>query len=496
VAKYDHPRLEPILKGTYGVFVYQEQVMAAANELAGFSMAKADELRRAMGKKIVEEMAKKRDEFVVGCAKSNKIPAKVAEKVFATMEKFAGYGFNKSHSAAYALVAYQCAYLKGNYPAEFMAATMTSEMSDSARIVTLIEECRRLKIEILAPDVNRSQWKFTIEDGRIRIGLGAVRNVGQGAVEAMLAARAEGGPFRDLFDLASRVPAGAFNRRVLESLVASGACDGFGAERGRLFAGAAQALDHASALHRERASGQSSLFGDDSSAAVAVSAPPLPDVPEWTSRERSAREKEILGFYFSEHPLQQLRADLEKVATHGIGTALDLGDGAEVRVVGIVGEIKQITTKAGKLMAMVVLEDLTGRVECTVFPEAFEAARAALVTDAIVVASGRVEVRDDRGPKLLLSEVKPWEQGREQFRPVLHIELKAEDLTEERLADLDQVLAAHPGESEVYLHIVKPDHSRLAMRARRRRVADGDALIAGIKQRVPGCRVRWGKGAP
>ncbi len=373
---------------------------------------------------------------------------------------------------------------------------MTSEMSDSSRIVTLIEECRRLKIEILAPDVNCSEWKFTIEDGKIRFGLGAVRNVGQGAVEAMLAARAEGGAFKDLFDLASRVAPGAFNRRVLESLVSAGACDAMGVERGQLFAGVAMALDHAATQHRDRASGQSSLFGEESGGGIAVSAPPLPDVPPWTSRERSAKEKEMLGFYFSEHPLEHLRAEIEKIATHGIGHTLELGDGAEVRVVGIVGDIKQITTKAGKLMAMVVLEDLTGRVECTVFPEAYEAARASLATDAIVVASGRVEVRDDRGPKLLLSEVRPWEQGRDQFRPVLHIELRADDLSEERLAGLDEVLASHPGESEVYLHIVKPDHSRLSMRARARRVGDADSLIAGLKQRIPGCRVRWGKGAP
>src|SRR5207249_2682314 len=208
-------------KDTYGVFVYQEQVMQAANALAGFSMAQADELRRAMGKKIAAEMEGKRQQFVEGCKRKKLTPAK-AEKIFATMEKFAGYGINKSHSAAYALLAYQCAYFKANYPAEFMAATLTSEMNDSARIVTLIEEVRRLGLEILPPDVNRSAWKFTLEDGKIRYGLGAVRNVGQAAAESLVEARASA-PFESLFDLATRLDK-AMNRRVLESLVAAGAC--------------------------------------------------------------------------------------------------------------------------------------------------------------------------------------------------------------------------------------------------------------------------------
>ena len=493
VAKYDHPRLEPILKSTYGVFVYQEQVMASAHDLAGFSMAEADELRRAMGKKNAEEMARKRVQFIEGCAKSSRINERTADKIYTTMDKFAGYGFNKSHSAAYALVAYQCAYLKGNYPAEFMAATMSSETHDSARLQTLLEETRRMKIAVLPPDVNRSEWKFTIEDGKVRLGLGAVRNVGQGAVEALLAARAEGGAFTSLFDLATRLSAGAFNRRQLESLVGAGACDSLGAGREAMYAGAAMMLDHAASLHREKASGQSSLFGDEGGS-IAVVAPPLPSVPEWSKGDRAAKEKESLGFFLTDHPLAHLREEIARIATHPIAQALEAGDGAEVRVVGMVAEVKQVTTKAGKLMARVTLEDLSGRVECTVFPEAYEQSRALLQADAVLVASGRVEMREDRGAALLLSEVKPWEQGRGEYRPVLQIEVRAEELTEERILAMDEVLAAHPGESEVVLYIVKPDHSRLAMRARSRRVSQADGIIPGLKARMPSCRVRWGKG--
>ncbi|HTK31588.1 MAG TPA: DNA polymerase III subunit alpha [Candidatus Saccharimonadaceae bacterium] len=493
VARYEHPDLEPILKGTYGVFVYQEQVMEAAHRLAGFSLSQADELRRAMGKKIASEMEAKRASFIEGCAK-RRIPAGKAEKIFQTMEKFAGYGFNKGHSAAYALLAYQCAWLKAHYPAEFMAATLTSEMSDSARIVTLIEECRRLKLEILPPDVNRSDWKFTLEDGKIRFGLGAVRNVGQNAVEAMVAARAAGGPFADLFDLARRLDGRSVNRRALESLVASGACDGLGRERGALFAGAARALDHAAAVQRDLTSGQSSLFGGDEGA-VAVAAPPLPVVEPWSSRDRSAREKEVLGFYFSEHPLEHLRGALERITTHRVADAMVAEDGTEVRVAGVVGDLKPITTRAGKRMAVVQLEDLSGRIECTAFPDLYEAVRPLLVADAIVVASGRIEVREDRGIKLLLAEVRAFDEARAVYRPALHVEIRAEDISEERLRGVDEVLCSHPGEAEVYLHIVRPDRSRLAMRSRRFRVGEDDAAVRELIERYPFLRVRWGKGA-
>jgi DNA polymerase-3 subunit alpha len=404
---------------------------------------------------------------------------------------------HNSHSAAYALVAYQCAWLKAHYPAEFMAATLTSEMSDSARSLTLIEECRRLGIALLPPDVNRSEWKFTIEDGRIRVGLGAVRNVGQGAVEAVLRARTAGGAFKDLFDLASRSDPGVLNRRVVESLAQSGACDALGPTRAGVFAGATLALDHAASVQRERASGQSSLFGgpEEGAGTVTVGAAAMPTVAEWSNREKSTNEKAVLGFYLSEHPLEHLRAEIERVATTGIAQALEQGHDTEVRVVGITSEIRQITTRNGKLMGSVVIEDLSGRVECTLFPEAWENSRATLKDDTIVVAAGRVEVREDRGAKLLLNEIRLFEQAREQYRPVLQIELRAESLTESCLEELAGVLSAHPGDSEVYLYVVKPDHSRLAMRSRRWKVGAGDRLVAALKERVPSCRVRWGKGA-
>jgi DNA polymerase-3 subunit alpha len=491
VARYEHPGLEPILRDTYGVFVYQEQVMAAAHELAGFSMAQADELRRAMGKKLPAEMEKKRKQFVDGCAQRG-IAGKLAERIFATMEKFAGYGFNRSHSAAYALLAYQCAYLKANFPAAFMAATLTSELADSSRIATLMEECRRMKIEVLPPSLNRSEWKFTLEDGRIRFGLGGVRNVGAAPVEAIVAARG-GGEIRDLFDLAQRLDGRAMNRRVLECLVASGACDELGGERGQLFEAAGRTLDQAAALQRDRESGQSSLFGEESGG-IAVVAPALPVVEPWSARERSAREKEALGFYFTDHPLAPLREQIDAVATHRIGQLEGAADGAEVRVVALIGEIRVVTTRQGRRMAIVPLEDLTGRIEGTVFPDTYEACQQHLVADAAVVVAGRIESRDDRGTKLLVGELKPWDATR-VGRRALHIEVQAEELSQPWLEGVDAVLSSLPGDCEVYLHIIMPDRSRQTSRSRRYRVSYGDAVIEALRERFPAIRARWGKGA-
>jgi DNA polymerase-3 subunit alpha len=284
------------------------------------------------------------------------------------------------------------------------------------------------------------------------------------------------------------------NRRSLESLVAAGACDALGSERGALFAGASLMLDAAATVQHEREVGQSSLFGDASN--VTVVSLPLPPVPAWLPRDRSVHEKEVLGFYFSEHPLEPLRDMLAKIVTHPIADAADLEDGSEVRIAGLVGETRTIQTRTGKLMGVVTIEDLSGRIECTLFPDTFEQTRSLLTPDAIVVVSGRVEKRDERPARLLLSEVRPLEEARTVYRRSLHLEVRAEDLSEERLADIDQVLSAFPGEAEVYLHIVRPDHTRLAMRSRRFRVAEDDSLAGRLRERHPHLRVRWSKGAP
>jgi DNA polymerase-3 subunit alpha len=244
-------------------------------------------------------------------------------------------------------------------------------------------------------------------------------------------------------------------------------------------------------------SGQSSLFGGgDDDAGVAVVAPPLPLSEPWSMRDRSAREKEVLGFYFSEHPLEPLREELRQVASHGIADALALGDGAEVRLAGVVGEVRQIMTRAGRRMAAIQLEDLTGRLEATVFPDAFDAARGVIAPDTIVVAQGRIEVQEDRGTKFLVSEIRGWDEARSLYRPSLHIEVRAEELTQAWLEGVDEILSSCPGDCEVYLHIVMPDRSRQVSRSRRFRVADGPDVVARLRERFSMLRARWGKGSP
>jgi DNA polymerase-3 subunit alpha len=280
---------------------------------------------------------------------------------------------------------------------------------------------------------------------------------------------------------------------VLESLVASGACDGLGGERGALFAAAGPALERAAALQRERDSGQSSLFGDEGAAAVAVSAPPLPQVTAWPSRERSTREKEVLGFYFTDHPLAPLRERIERIASHTVAAALELDDGADARLAGVVGEVRPLVTRQGRRMAVVTIEDLTGRIECTVFPDAFDAAKELLAGDPVVVATGRMEA-GDRGTRLLVSELRPLDDPAADWGRSLHLEVRSEDLSVAWLEQVDEVLGKHPGECDVYLHIVMPDRSRRASRSRRYRVADDDAVVSAVRERFPFVRVGWGKG--
>ncbi|HET9235581.1 MAG TPA: DNA polymerase III subunit alpha, partial [Candidatus Eisenbacteria bacterium] len=297
--RYEHDILEPILSPTYGMMVYQEQVMQIASVMAGFSLGEADILRRAMGKKKKEEMAAQQERFVRGAVERG-IQEPVARRVFEQMEYFAGYGFNKSHSAAYALLSFQTAYLKTHFPAEFMAATLGVEMDATDRVMVLVEECRRLRLRVLPPDVNSSRETFSVVEGAIRFGLGAVKNVGGGTIQAILAERGERGPFRSLLDLTRRVGHEAVNRRVLESLVAAGALDTVHPSRARLYAAVPGALEAGARHQEELAMGQTVLFGDGHE--ILSPDASLPEVPEWDRNTRLRKEKEVLGFYLSEHP--------------------------------------------------------------------------------------------------------------------------------------------------------------------------------------------------
>ncbi len=501
---YEHPLLEPILKETYGVIVYQEQVMQIATALAGYSLGEADLLRRAMGKKKAEIMAKERQGFV-DRAVARSIPKRDAERIFDLCAHFAGYGFNKSHSAGYALVAYQTAWLKAHHPVEFLAATLSSEMSDSDRIMILLAECRRMGIEIKPPDVNRSAHGFTVDRpaaidpsiagasspgdgadrGAIRFGLGAVKGVGASAVESIVTARGEC-PFVDLFDLCERIDPGPVNRKCLEALILAGAFDSLGQPRARLLEALPQAMEWASRRRREREMGQGSLFGGGGLVggggnAVEISRPSLPDVPEWSTPDRLAREKSALGFYVSGHPLDVWRRALKLLGA--IGTHLLEGhdDGSTVLVGGLPIQTRVSADKQGRPICFLTVEDDTGTVECLAFHEPFANCRAHLTGDRPLLLKGRLSTRDEEKPKILVESAVALPDLMEKGRLPLHLALSTA-WDEERLERLRQCLYQFPGACPVYLHVDPRKLGGMIVRLRAHRVAPDEALLAMLEE--------------
>jgi DNA polymerase-3 subunit alpha len=488
---YMHPLLEPILRNTYGVILYQDQVMQIANRLAGFTLAQADLLRRAMGKKMPEEMKKMKSLFLQGCAKQ-KLPSKKAEDLFDLMEKFAGYGFVRSHSASYAMLSYQTAYLKAHVPVAFLAASLTSEIGDTDRIVVLVDEARRVGIPILPPDVNRSRGAFTLEGDAIRFGLAAVRNVGQGACDAIVAAREAAGPFRSIGDLCRRVDVRAINRRVLESLVQAGACDELGGDRAQLFEAVGEAIARAQDLARRLNQEQVALFGEEH--ALTASEAPLSDVPPWTLPERLRREREVLGFYLSDHPLAPYRDVVRARGNADTGRLRELGDGREAVLVAMIAGVKTISDRNGRPMAFVTLEDFAGMVEGTVFADLYERNRAALAHGAVIEARGRIQAREEDAPKLVLQAIRAVAAPDPAVPRAIQIELPAgtEAAPLEWVKDL---LSRHPGDSPVYfLCRERPDIAPTRIRARRLLVRPSEELLSELRERLGPDAVRISDG--
>jgi DNA polymerase III subunit alpha len=397
--RYEHPLLEEICADTYGVMIYQEQVMAAASKLAGYSMGQADLLRRAMGKKDKEKMAKERANFIEGCARVNKIPERKANTIFGLLEKFAGYGFNKSHSAAYALISYQTAYLKANYPVEFMAGLLSNEINNTEKISVLVAECKRMGITILPPDVNRSGLKFTPEnpserrERAIRFGLAAIKHVGAGAMELTIRERERYGEFKSLEDFCRRLDSRIANRKMLESLIKSGAFDFLGRERAELFACIEDALGAASAAQRDRAVGQVSLFGDAHDEIAPVR---QRTVTPWTDREKMTFEKELLGFYVTGHPLDTYANVIASGKYATIASLKELSDRASFRIAGAIAQVdKKFTRKDGKPFAVVWLEDLTGTLELIVWNDVYVECANKLVAGNVIGVRGSLDLRDE-----------------------------------------------------------------------------------------------------
>lgn len=450
---YIVPELEPILKDTYGVILYQEQVMKIAGVLADYSMAEADNLRKAMGKKIGEIMAEERQRFLAR-ATGKGVEAAKAEKIFDLIEKFGRYGFNKAHSAAYAMIAYQTAYLKAHFPVEFMAALLTSEMNDTERVVKHIAECRSHGIEILPPDINQSNMSFTAVEGKIRFGLAAVKNVGEGAIESILEVRQEGGAFKSLSDFCRRVNYKKVNRRVIESLIKCGAFDSTGAKRSQMMSVLDKTIELGQRSQRDYINGQFSLFQGGPQRRTFADIP-LPEIEEWSESRLLKNEKETLGFFITGHPLAKYEQILRKFADTDTVKLKELSDGNVVRIGGVIRECKLHNDRKGDRMAFVTLEDLGGFAEVTLFSSLYQSVGDIIKKDSAVLVEGRV-TRDEKSVKILADSVIPITKAEEVWTTTVHLNLDITNLDREALQQLYDILQHHRGGCKVYLHLRIP----------------------------------------
>ncbi len=463
------PELEPILKDTYGVILYQEQVMQIAVVLADFSMAEADNLRKAMGKKIGEIMVQERERFLTR-ATNRGVDPKKAENIFELIEKFGRYGFNKAHSAAYAMIAFQTAYLKAHFAVEFMAAILTSEMNATDEVVKYIAECRNQGIEILPPDINQSDMSFTVVDGAIRFGLAAIKNVGEGAIESILEVRDKDGPFLSLFDFCERVDHRKVNRRVVESLIKSGAFDSTGTKRSQMMSVLEEAVEIGQKIQKDRTDGQFSLFEIMPQQGQGVIYPPLPEMKEWNESELLNYEKEALGFFVTGHPLARYESVLTKFANTDTLRLRELSDGAHVRIGGLVRDYKHYNDRKGDRMAFVTLEDLSGFAEITLFSSLYSSVSDLIEKDTAIFVEGRV-TKDEKSVKILGNSVIPIQKAEETWTTSVRLKLDVTDLEKGMLERLSNLFKDHKGTSSAYLHlripektetvIALPDHIKL-----------------------------------
>jgi DNA polymerase-3 subunit alpha len=452
--KYLHPSLEPILKPTYGVILYQEQVMQIAQVLSGYTLGGADLLRRAMGKKKPEEMAQQREGFVQG-AVARGVSDKLATHIFDVIEKFAGYGFNRSHSAAYALIAYQTAWLKAHYPAAFMAAVLSSDMDKTDKVVTMMAECRDMKLNILPPDINRCEYHFVpVDDGTIFYGLGAIKGLGAAAIEAILQERHREGPFKDLFDFCQRIDLRKVNRRVLESLIKAGALDGLGTHRAALMVSLNAALAAADQHTRNLEAGQVDIFG---ATAAPTEAHVYETVAEWSEEQRLDGEKETLGLYLTGHPIARYADELKHITDATIAELKPSNDSSVV-VAGLVVAIRTMQTRRGDRMAFVTLDDRTGRLELAVFSDLYGQSRERLAKDTLLVVRGEVSVDEYTGGfKMSAEELYNMDQARAAFSARLVIDVNADQAGNGFVEELKEILRpAAQGKCPVYLHYRSP----------------------------------------
>jgi len=474
--KYEHPLLEPILKDTYGVIVFQEQVLKIAQEMAGYDLGKADILRKAMGKKQAEVMAEQKSEFIEGAFKK-KVNKNIAEKIFDQIETFGRYGFVKAHSTGYAVIAYQTAYLKTYYPQEFLAASLTSEMGNTSRVNTFKKECKDLNIELLPPDINDGYAHFSVSDGKILFGLAAVKNVGQSAVESIVETRKEGGKFTDIFDFCSRIDHHLVSKKALESLIASGTFDSLHKERSTLYENVETILNYGLKAQKEALSGQTLLFGQTESSALMK--PKLKEVPPWSNTETRNMEKEVLGFYLSSHPLEDSYIEYISFTDTKLEELENLHDGKRVVIGGVIQGFKVNTSRNNKLFAIVKVEDLDDTAEVIVFSDCLEKKRKIIKNGNNVIVSGIISTREGEKPKIKANDIALLETAYKTIPCDLHLYIKEAYLDDDKIKAVDRLLDRSPGKSGVFLHF-QGDRAELVSRSRRFTVKASPALLSEL----------------
>jgi len=478
--EYLHPLMEPILKETHGIIVYQEQVMKIASELGGFKLGKADLLRRAMGKKDSALMQEQKIFFVDGARKKG-VPEDKANNIFDLIIKFAGYGFNKSHAACYSIVAYQTAYLKAHHPLEFMAANLTSEMGNTDRIVTLIEECRRMGIDVLPPDVNNSHADFVVSEKCIRIGLGAVKNVGRGAIQSIVEGRDRVGQYKAIYDFCQNINLRIVNKKVIESLIQVGALDSLEGNRAQKMAVLTKAINFAQIAQQNINRGQTSIFGGDDDSETTLF-PELPQIEPWPQTEILRREKELLGLYISGHPLLKYEDEVNAFSNPHIVRLTEMTSGHNARICGVITEMKTRFDRKDKQMAFFTIEDFTGSVRVITFSSIYEKFQDLIHEDSMVVVSGKVDRRSENEDiSLVASEISALENARENLSKGLSLNIKISKINDGEIDRVRILLQQYPGKCRLYVNLKTEGGDEFLLRSKKYLVNPTSELLHNLR---------------